>query len=131
VIKIDKSQHDHRAGKKAGCEEKKGQGVFLVDEQKTQGCQNFDKKIGKGDFGSANAAFSPEEQKGENRNVVIKFYLFFTLGAGGWRPQEAFSQREPEDDNIEKAPPGQTEKQDDNYLFHHVNEDSTSPVSGS
>ena len=84
----------------------------------------------KGYFGFAGAAFSLEEQIGEKRNVVIKFDLLFALGAGGWRLQEAHPEREPENDNIEKTTPSKAEKQDDDYLFHHVDGDSTCPVSG-
>ena len=51
-------------------------------------------------------AFSPKDDIGKHRNVVVKLDPCLTLRACGWRFSEIHIPGEPEDDDIEKTSPG-------------------------
>jgi len=51
------------------------------------------------------AALAPEENKGEDGNIVVNFYFFLAPRAGGWRFDETYSKGKPVDQYIEEASP--------------------------
>ena len=93
--------------------------MVLKNKDKTQRSQDFYEQVGQRNFCLTVSAFSTQKDIGKDRDIVIESNLPFALGAGGWRPQKTHSQGEPVDDHIQKASPGQSKKDDDDYLFHH------------
>ena len=82
---------------------------LTLEEQKTQGSQDFHERISEGNFGLAETAFSAQQKKRYNRDVVIDFYSFFAVRAGGRRLNQAQASRQSIDNHVEEASPDQPE----------------------
>jgi hypothetical protein len=81
-MQIDKSQNDHGAGEQAGNKKRYIQGITAEKDKKGQGCQKFDKKVGKWNGCFAVPALSFQDQIGQDRDVVIWPYPFPADRAG-------------------------------------------------
>jgi hypothetical protein len=89
MIIIDKAKGHQSAGKETGSEKIGIQPEGRIKEEKTYGCQDLDERISPRNSGAAETAFPAEQQERNYRNIVIDFYSFFALRAGGGRPDKA------------------------------------------
>jgi hypothetical protein len=121
VIIVYESQDNQGAGEEAGSKKRQAdrRAMVLKDKDKTQRDQDFYEQVGQRNFCLTVAALSTQKNIGKDRDVIVEFYLSFALGTGGWGLQKTPSQWEPVNDHVQEASPGQSKKDDNDYLFHH------------
>ncbi len=126
--KIDEAQDDHRTGKEAGSEEEKTQRILAVEEQETQGGQEFNQWIGERNFSLAVPALPSQDQVGNDGDVVVDFDLLPAGRTGRSGFDDAHIPGNAVDQDIEETSPGEAKNDNDDYLFHGIVEGLTSPV---
>jgi hypothetical protein len=131
MIKVDQAQRDESTGKEAGGEKVKAESVLPIQDQTYCRREPFHQKIGKGNSLPAMPASAPEEEVGDNGNIVVEFNSIFAGRAGRRRMEEAHAPGNTVNHHVEEASPSEPKKREDDYLFQGMTAVLTFPVLGS
>jgi hypothetical protein len=133
IVIINEGERNKGTGEEAGSKEKKAKGIGIVnvENDKTQSRQQLNQGITERYFLSAKTALSPEEDKRQDGDVIVKFNSLLAMGTTRRRPDDAYLPGDAVDNNVEEASPGEPEQSDDNYLFHGLLGGFNSPFWGS
>ena len=99
-----------------------------VEEDETQRSQEFNQWIGKRDFSLAVPALSPQDQIGDDGDIIVDFDLLPAGGAGRGGFNDTHIPGNAVNQDIEEASPGEAGNDYDDYLFHDIVGDLISPV---
>ena len=102
----------------------------MQDHQKRRR-QHLHQDVADGDSLPAFPALAPQEDIGEDGDVVPRLDRRPAGRAGRGRMGQVEAERQPIDDDVEEAAPGQPEKHHEDQRFHGLTAVATAPLWGS